>query len=506
VAAVVVLLLAASSGALAWFHAQGWLLYYGDAEAHLNIARRIADTRTPNYEQIGTVWLPLPHWILLPLVKHDGLWRSGLAGGLASAACFVVAGVFLFCAARRLFGSAAAGFTAVMALALNPNAMYLQSTAMTEPVFLASLFLLLYFAVLFHQSQSVWAAVAAGVAALAATLTRYEGWFLLPFAALWIAWGARRRWWCVALFLTIAGLGPLYWLAHNWWCYGDWLEFWRGPYSAQAIYQRSLAQGMQRYAGDGDWAKALLYFREAARLACGWPLIGAGLLGMAACLGKRVVWPVLLLLPLPVFYIASMHSGGTPIYVPHLWPNSYYNTRYGLAALPLLALGAAGLVAVAPGRWRKWMAATVLSVVAAGWLAYPRAEAWICWKESQVNSEARRAWTREAADFLRVHYRGGGIFTSFGDLAGIYRQAGIPLREILHEGNEPYWQGAAARPDLLLREEWVVSMSGDKVSAAMVKTMRHGPRYLLMKQIAVKGAPVIEIYQRQGSAYVPDSR
>ena len=28
---------------------QGWTLYYGDAESHLNIARRIIDSRTPGY-------------------------------------------------------------------------------------------------------------------------------------------------------------------------------------------------------------------------------------------------------------------------------------------------------------------------------------------------------------------------------------------------------------------------------------------------------------------------
>ena len=36
----------------------------------------------------------------------------------------------------------------------------------------------------------------------------------------------------------------------------------------------------------------------------------------------------------------------------------------------------------------------------APWLIHPRPDAWITWKESQVNSEARRAWTREAAAYL----------------------------------------------------------------------------------------------------------
>jgi len=41
---------------------------------------------------------------------------------------------------------------------------------------------------------------------------------------------------------------------------------------------------------------------------------------------------------------------------------------------------------------------------------------------------ARRAWTREAADYLREHIRPGDtVFASFGDQTGIFREAGIPV-------------------------------------------------------------------------------
>ena len=66
--------------ALAWFSAHGFTLYYGDATAHLNVARRVIDSRTPGYDQIGTVWLPLPHLLMLPFVGNEWLWRTGLAG------------------------------------------------------------------------------------------------------------------------------------------------------------------------------------------------------------------------------------------------------------------------------------------------------------------------------------------------------------------------------------------------------------------------------------------
>ncbi len=132
-AGVLLGLAALSAAALHWFLRQGFLLYYGDAQAHVNIARRIIDSRTTGYEQIGTVWLPLPHLLMLPFVRNDEWWRNGLAGGIPSAICFVLAGLFLFLSARRLWQSSAAAVAATALFALNPNLLYLQSAPMTEP-------------------------------------------------------------------------------------------------------------------------------------------------------------------------------------------------------------------------------------------------------------------------------------------------------------------------------------------------------------------------------------
>jgi hypothetical protein len=495
--AVFLLLASVSFASVLWCLRNGYLLYYGDAVAHLNIARRLVDSRTPGYDQIGTVWLPLPHLLAAPLVRYDSLWRSGLAGAIPAAAGFVAAGCLLFAAVRRLFSSSAAGWTAVLLLASNPNLLYLQSIPMTESIFLAALAAVAYFTLRFHGSQSLASAAAAGLAALAGTLTRYDGWFLIPFVTVYLFFAGRRRLAPATLFLAVASLGPLYWLAHNWYYYADPLEFYRGPSSAKAIYERALASGMQRYRGDGDWSDAVRYFAAAARLVSGWGLAACGLAGLPVLLWKRRPWPLLLFLLLPVFYVMSLHSGATPIFVPHLWPFSYYNTRYGLAALPLLALGGAALAQAVPARFRLGACAAVVWLGLAPWLWAGSRQAWICWKESEVNSESRRAWTRQAAAFLKAHYHGGGIIASFGDLTGIFLEAGIPLRETLHNGNSPLWPACLLRPDLFLWEEWAVAMSGDAVATAIVRARRSGPRYECVKMIAVKGAPVIEIYQRR---------
>ncbi|MBI3209004.1 MAG: glycosyltransferase family 39 protein [Candidatus Solibacter usitatus] len=503
VAGVCLLLAVISAAAIAWHYAHGYLLYYGDAQAHLGIARRVIDSRTPGPMQIGTVWLPLPHLLMLPFVRVDSWWRSGLAGAIPSGICFVIAGGFLYAAVRRLFTSQWAALAAVLLLAANPNMLYLQSIPMTEPVFLAALMGLLYAMVWFRQRHGIWPVLLGAVFSLTASFTRYEGWFLLPFAALYFAvTGGKQRWWMGMLFGALASLAPLAWLAHNWWYYGNVLEFYDGPYSAQAIYQRALQSGMDRYPGDHDWTRAFAQYAAAAQLCAGGalPLLAAA--GFIAALWKRAFW-VLGFLALPsVFYVWSLYGSGTPIYVPHLWPNSYYNTRYGLAAFPLLVLCAASLVAVIPARMQMVTTALVVFVAALPWLVYPRAENWICWKESQVNSETRRAWTREAAAYIGPRYRSGeGIYTSFGDMAGIFREAGIPLKETLYDGNHPLWNAVEQRPDLFLNEEWAIAMSGDTVSNTLLKADRLGRRYIYEKIVEIKNAPVIEIYRRQSSAH-----
>ena len=45
------------------------LLYYGDSVSHLVRAREIVESLNPEPQQIGTVWLPLPHLLLLPFYR-----------------------------------------------------------------------------------------------------------------------------------------------------------------------------------------------------------------------------------------------------------------------------------------------------------------------------------------------------------------------------------------------------------------------------------------------------
>jgi hypothetical protein len=491
---------AISLGSAFWLYLEGCLLYYGDAESHLNHARRVLDSLTPGVEQLGTVWLPLPHLLMLPFVANDTLWRTGLAGAIPSSIAFLAATTFLFGATRRLTDSSGIGAAAAAVFALNPNMLYLQAVPMSEPVFLMALLGLFYFLVRFQRSQSIISVAGAGGMALAATLTRFEGWLLLPLAAVVLVATARsRREWIASVFLAIAAIGPLAWLAYNWWVSGNALEFYNGPYSPQAI------QGGIPYPGQGNWPLAVLYLISAGKLTSGAPLFWLGCAGCIVMISKRVVWPVALLAAPPLLVICSIHSGGTPIQLPGMpYPESWYNTRYGVSLLPLFAFSVAVMtIWVAPQLRRVALWLVTLAVIAP-WVVKHSPESWVIWKEAEINSEARRAWTGEAARYLKKHFRPGDtIFTGSGDVNGIFREAGIPLVRTLSVDNGLFWDAARLRPDLFLRCQWAVAVltpkgrsDGDQVKTAVELSRQVGRPYELVREIQSADGKVVEIYHR----------
>src|ERR1700738_4083220 len=88
-----------------FYFRRGDVLLYGDAIAHINIARRVFDSKTPGLLQLGTVWLPLPHLLTMPFLFSGVMWRSGLGGSIPSLTSYVFGVVGMF----RLVREALAG-------------------------------------------------------------------------------------------------------------------------------------------------------------------------------------------------------------------------------------------------------------------------------------------------------------------------------------------------------------------------------------------------------------
>jgi hypothetical protein len=131
---------AALGGALvAWhYHTLGLTLSHYDSRGHLIVARRIFDSITPGWQQIGAVWLPLPHLLNALPVQIDFLYRTGASAVAFSVVEYAIAAAAIAWIVARLTGSIAAAIAGVAVFAFNPNVLYLQATPMTEPLLLAT--------------------------------------------------------------------------------------------------------------------------------------------------------------------------------------------------------------------------------------------------------------------------------------------------------------------------------------------------------------------------------
>jgi len=94
--AVVALASLVSLRAFFYYFRHNQILLYGDAEGHINIARRVFDSLSPGPLQLGTVWLPLPHLLMMPFLISDWAWRTAVGGSIPTMVAYVcsVLGIF----------------------------------------------------------------------------------------------------------------------------------------------------------------------------------------------------------------------------------------------------------------------------------------------------------------------------------------------------------------------------------------------------------------------------
>ena len=494
--------------------ARGYLLLYGDAVAHLGIARRILDSRNPGIAQLGGVWLPLPHLLMVPFVQKMEWWQNGLAGAWPSLLCYVIGVIGLYRLARRMMTPRWA-FAATAFYALNPNLLYLSTTAMTEPLFLAELIwitlLTMECVAAIRAGQQAFVArrlIFIALLIVAAVFTRYDGWVL--GAAVWcvLAWQlsrSRQVWRRVApsfiVFTLLTVAGPLSWLAYNQHFFHDPLDFMRGPYSAAVIEKRTSPPGSQHYRGWHNPVWAVVFYTRTAQLdAAAWEtgfvVMAAAIAGLVLVIRRRLALPaVLLCIPLP-FYIYSIAYGSVPIFIPPLWPHSYYNSRYGMELLPALAVFSFFTMDWLQRRWSlsaplraRLLHPITLSLIAVNTVAMMYAVPLVL-KEAVANSTTRVAFEAALARELKSFPAGVPILMYNSDHIGALQQAGLPLRQTLSEGDYDSWKAALAEP--AERAAYVVAIAGDPVSKAVAE---HPQGLTELTVLCTTGQPCARTYR-----------
>jgi hypothetical protein len=219
-------------------------------------------------------------------------------------------------------------------------------------------------------------------------------------------------------------------------------------------------------------------------------------------LGARVA--LLLWVPLP-FYLYSVAYGSVPIFIPQLYPHSFYNARYGMNMLPAFAVygavAAERLDVLMRGKtaaWAKigarfWQPVAMLLCVAncIGMMYFIP----LVLKEGMVNAVTRQALEKQLAVALMEFPADAPVMMSTSAHIGAVQVAGRPLKSMVSEGDEVSWERGLADPGH--NAAGVIALKGDPVDLAV---KAHPEGLTELEVICTTGQPCATVYR--SDAYV----
>ncbi|MDO8551719.1 MAG: hypothetical protein Q7S03_03530 [bacterium] len=445
------------------FYINGLSLAYNDARSHLDIGRRVVEGLKPGLAQLGSVWLPLPHALMLPTVWNDFMWHSGLSGTIPSMVSFVATGLLVY-SFLKLIGVGFLGrVVGVFVFVANINILYLQSTAMTELLLLATMTAGAYELVLWHKTSKIINLIQAGFWIMLSTLVRYEGWFLFVMALVLICYhvyrkrGLRATEGVAIFFSTLAALGIALWLGWNFLIFKDPLYFVFGPFSARA-QQQVLAKAGELFTQGNLYLSVKFYFYALAYSSGTFTLI-LGAIGLVLFLLERKINETVrvasLALLAPLFFnVLALYLGHSVLHIQGLSGDTWFNVRYGVMMAPSLAIFIGFLV----HKLKRLRGVLVGFLLFITFFTFSGSDAVTIddarFGASQKNVTEVSSWLEDNAA-----NKPGFILISAASHDAIIFSSGLPMKRFIHEGTGDYWKEATEHPSSLAR--WIIMRTND---------------------------------------------
>jgi hypothetical protein len=469
-------------------------LAYNDARSHLDIGRRVVEGLKPGLAQLGSVWLPLPHALMIPTIWNDFMWHTGLAGALVSMISFVATGIIIFKFLEKLGVGMAGRWTGVLLFVANINILYLQSTAMTELLLLATMTIGSFYLLVWHQDDHILDLIKASFWIMLSTLVRYDGWFLLFLSTCLVVLHVFRRKGykmtegITILFVTVGALGIGMWLLWNQLIFGDPLYFAFGPYSAHAQQEQLDVAGI--LVTKHNWAESFRIYMYALVYNSGAFTAVLGLIGAVGLwLSKRLSVPtrvasIALLAPL-FFNILALYLGHSVLFVQGLSGDTWFNVRYGVMLVPSIAIYIGFLIDRAKGL-RFTLVGLLMFVT---FFAFINNDA-VTIDDAQVGSSQKNV--SEVSGYLNTHAKDekGFIMISAASHDAIIFSSGLPMKRFIHEGTGAYWDSASVTPDRWAR--WLVMRTNDPNDSTF-KAVANTPG--LARYHLVAAYPFADVYE-----------
>jgi hypothetical protein len=522
-ASLCVLLVGAAVGLACFlsYYSRGLTTVHYDAKAHLVVARRIVDSQAPGYTQIGAQWLPLIHLVYLPFVLAESQYRSGMIPSLISVLSFAISVWLVFRISHRVTASLPAAAFAAMILVANPNLEFVQSSPLTEPMYMMFNLLCLESLMEWRRQEArklpwrpaSWAALAA--------LCRYEGWLFLVGVLLLLVYDLATRRLAPRLAIKaaalISGCMIVPAVLHFGYIYarlGDSFlhRLARGYAAPEVTLRRPLLSLIYHFGEISQVATVALL------------LIGAA--GTVMCLRQWKQLPErapLLLLWLPAL-----------VNISALYWGLIYRVRYSVLLVPAIAIFGS-LLLVSARTARGALVGGALTVMALPWLSWSFPHEWqyhflypgpgiillplaaavlLLWGlaraagalpllflcvltmqlpvlEGETDAALREAMEhqyleperREVIEYLRTHYDGTAVLIDMSRQAPLVYDSGLQVRDFIYnEGDARAWHRAAQAPHLVVG--WLCSEKGDEIWIRLRIDPQWAQRYSLAVQTA----------------------
>lgn len=489
---VLVLTILISLGSFTYFFYTGKLLSDYDAIARLNIARKVIDSLTPGIGQLGGIWLPFPQLLMIPFVKSDFLWRSGIAGSIVSMIAFIISSVMIYKTIVLMTKNKWCAGIAWLVYVTNINLLLLQSMGMSESFFLMGMVLALYFLTRWTIQKDLESILFASASISLITLTRYEGYaiFLSSFITIVISTyiffkssERKKVEGIIIMFITLASFGIVLWTLYSLLIYKDpiyWLDVYTGKkslvnsvtaYQAHTSSTGSLVTNKAR----GVLPSFIQYF-WATTLMLGIPVMFLSIFGniilvidfikrfiqkreYAFLLPLFVTSVVLILFLVFGYYRGIIPPIGTPPFTfsTILTKSSNFvsnsNIRYGIIFLPIAAVVIGYFSAK-----KRIIAGIVFICIIVQVIAYFYTPLFLSFQLQKTWNYSVPTYTQ----WFRAHYTGGLILLSANKYEPFMLQSNLPYKTFIYEGSQKYWTDSLKEPSKYA--SWVImdpSVNGD---------------------------------------------
>jgi len=446
-----------------YYYESGIGVAYNDARSHLDIGRRVVEGLTPGLAQLGSVWLPLPHILMAPTVWNDFFWHSGLSGALQSMVSFIATGVLIFQYLKNIKVGLLGRIVGILVFVVNINVLYLQSTAMTELLLLATMTAGAYYIMLWAKEKNILHLIKSAFWIMISTLVRYDGWFLLAFVTVILSYmifrkkGYKETEGLIVLFMTLASFGIVLWLVWNLLIFKDPLYFAFGPFSAHSQQEQIEAAG-QLWTKGSLWLSLKTYFYAVGFNTYTIPLIIAGV-GVVKYFKDRSIrfdirFSGLALLSPLLFNVIALYLGHSVLFVQGVVGDVWFNVRYGMMLMPAIAIFIGYLVdRVKNMRWVY--IGLIVFVLFFGFLNRDA----VTIDDALTGASGKNVY--EVSSWLKENTtdKEGFILISVASHDAIIFSSDLPMSKYIHEGSGKYWEVATENPDEWAR--WIVVRTND---------------------------------------------